>query len=457
MKTIEKKKKTTNGLLAVFLLCILTCLVHCKNDEDNGRPINPPNPNIPTEITSYYPDSGGVATKIILHGMNFGTDTSYLKVTVNDKKAAIIGTDGEAIYAIVPARADTGNVKLYVGKGENKQVFTYDKEFKYFFRENITTLAGQNGIEGTLDGSATTIATLRRPWFVALDDDGVLFFIDEGRGVNADGGLRKYSSIQNTVETIMRNSSGPMQSPTALAFNQSQDTLFLLNSLFDDNKMTTKATVAYLTRNEGFSVVKPYAIEPTQHARATALAVHPKTGDVYFNSQKTGYIYQYNKINEENEPLFMINAATDTELKMNFNMDGSILYIMVKNKHCIYRSFYNESTKKLSDPELWVGKWDTRGFENGMGDAARFNEPAQGTCDEYGNVFVADKKNHCIRKIDVDGNVTTYAGTPEESGYKDGMPLESQFKDPECVTRGPDGGLYVADRGNHLLRKIMVE
>lgn len=457
MKTKEKKKKTLVGVWSVFLLCILVHFVSCKPEVENGRVIAPPDPNRETTITSYYPDSGGVATKIILRGTNFGTDTSYLKVTVNEKKAAIIGVDGEALCAIVPARADTGLVQIFVGKGDNQKVFTYDNEFKYFFMENVTTVAGQNGQKGTADGNAATVALLQRPWFITFDSDGTLYFIDEGRGLESNGGLRKYSATYNSVETIMRNSSGPMQSPTALAFSLAQDTLFLLNSLWNENSMNTKATVAYLTRNEGFSVIKPYATEPVDNARATALAVHPKTGDVYFNSQNTGYIYRFDKVEGKNVGLFMVNEAKDTELKMNFSMDGNTLYIMVKNKHCIFRSIWNESTNQFSTPELWVGTWDASGCVNAMGHAARFNEPAQGTCDEYGNVYVADKKNHCIRKIDKTGLVSTYAGVAGTSGYKDGLPLESLFNQPECVTRAPDGGLYVADRDNHLLRKIMVE
>lgn len=90
--------------------------ISCVNDKDSGRPILPPDPNITTAITNYYPDSGGVATKLIIHGTNFGTDTSYIKVSVNGKNARVISSDGEAIYAIVPSRAGSGKVKVFIGK-----------------------------------------------------------------------------------------------------------------------------------------------------------------------------------------------------------------------------------------------------------------------------------------------------------------------------------------------------
>lgn len=66
--------------------------------------------NAPTVFESFSPDSGGVKTQLIIRGQNFGTDTAYLKVTVNNKRAAIVGVADDVIYAIVPARADTGYV-----------------------------------------------------------------------------------------------------------------------------------------------------------------------------------------------------------------------------------------------------------------------------------------------------------------------------------------------------------
>lgn len=62
------------------------------------------------------------------------------------------------------------------------------------------------------------------PWFALADKDGALFFIDEGRGQNKNGALRR--AQEGWVETLVQNSSGPFQSPTCLAFNPSR-TLFI--------------------------------------------------------------------------------------------------------------------------------------------------------------------------------------------------------------------------------------
>jgi len=454
MKKNEKRKhKTLRGVFVLPLMFILICFVNCKSDGvDIGRVVTPPDLTKSSTIKSYFPDSGGVATKLILYGTNFGSDTSYLKVSINGKNAKIIGAADTVLYAIVPCRADTGLVEVMIGKGANVDTFAYTNPFKYQFKRNVTTVFGQKGQVQVLSGAYADVC-LQRPWFVTFDNEGTMFFIDEGRGTNNNGALRK--AYGGVVSTLIQNSSGPFQSPTCLAFNLAQDTLFMLNSLWITDNMSTTATVTSFTRATNFSICKQY-ININQTSKATALAIHPKTGDIFFNSQVDGYIYKYDKSTQLPVEQFQVNG-TDTELKMVFSLDGKTLYIMVKNKHCIYKADYNAETGTVENPVLWAGQWNASGFLNATGKLALFNTPGQGAVDSDGNLYVPDKKNHCIRKITKAGLVSTYAGIPQTSGYADGDPSTSLFNEPECVSFSPDGGLYVTDRSNSLMRKIMVE
>ena len=143
---------------------------------------------------------------------------------------------------------------------------------------------------------------------------------------------------------------------------------------------------------------------------------------------------------------------------MAFDPKGEYLYMMVQNKHCIYRAKFNNASHAVENPELFAGQWNVSGYLDGIGATSKFNEPGQGTFDEDGNLYIPDKSNHCIRKIAPNGMVTTFAGKAGESGYKDGAPLESKFNQPECIMYNPaDRGWYVADRENSLIRKILVE
>jgi len=89
---------------------------------------------------------------------------------------------------------------------------------------------------------------------------------------------------------------------------------------------------------------------------------------------------------------------------------------------------------------------------------AAFNGPAGVALDAKGNLFVADQNNNMIRKITPTGGVSLVAGTTT-AGYLN-ITVDSAkaswgaFKQPCAITEGPDGNLYVADRGNNAIRMI---
>jgi sugar lactone lactonase YvrE len=92
------------------------------------------------------------------------------------------------------------------------------------------------------------------------------------------------------------------------------------------------------------------------------------------------------------------------------------------------------------------------GDTDGPGHAARFDRPTGLAIDAGGVVYVADTGNHRIRKILSNGQTTTLAGGA--AGYADGPTQTARFNAPCGVTVAPDGAIYVADTGNHCLRKI---
>ena len=69
------------------------------------------------------------------------------------------------------------------------------------------------------------------------------------------------------------------------------------------------------------------------------------------------------------------------------------------------------------------------GFRDGQGAVARFNAPSGIVLDELGNLYVADTGNHAIRKVTPDGAVTTLAGTGQP-GFRDGPGTQAQFDGP---------------------------
>lgn len=101
-----------------------------------------------------------------------------------------------------------------------------------------------------------------------------------------------------------------------------------------------------------------------------------------------------------------------------------------------------------------AGQPGTSGYTNGTGIGAMFNSPIGIALDKSGNIYVADSGNHIIRKVTSGGVVTTFAGTPEVWGSVDGTGLAAQFNCPAGVAVDAQGNVFVTDSDNHCIRKI---
>jgi sugar lactone lactonase YvrE len=95
----------------------------------------------------------------------------------------------------------------------------------------------------------------------------------------------------------------------------------------------------------------------------------------------------------------------------------------------------------------------TSGFADGPGTTARFSSPNGVAVDGAGNLYVADRDNHRIRKITPGGDVTTLAGDGT-GAYLDGLSTAARFQWPRSVTVDGAGNVYVADTLNYRIRKI---
>jgi sugar lactone lactonase YvrE len=94
------------------------------------------------------------------------------------------------------------------------------------------------------------------------------------------------------------------------------------------------------------------------------------------------------------------------------------------------------------------------GSADGVGTAARFNGPAGVAVDGAGTIYVADTGNHTIRTITPAGVVSTLAGLAGQSGGTDGTGAAARFNGPAGIAVDLTGTVYVADTGNHTIRRI---
>jgi sugar lactone lactonase YvrE len=103
---------------------------------------------------------------------------------------------------------------------------------------------------------------------------------------------------------------------------------------------------------------------------------------------------------------------------------------------------------------LLAGTGGGPGSSDGTSTNARFTRPMGVVVDSSGNLFVADMGNHAIRKVTPSGDVTTFAGAAEQSANIDGVGKDARFGGPTGIAIDAADNLYVTDAVFGNVRKI---
>lgn len=86
---------------------------------------------------------------------------------------------------------------------------------------------------------------------------------------------------------------------------------------------------------------------------------------------------------------------------------------------------------------------------------ATLQEPVGIAMDLEGNLFFADRDNHAVRRIGLDGMITTVAGTGTPGYSGDGGPaVSAQLERPQDVAVDADGNVYITDAVNNRIRRV---
>ena len=123
----------------------------------------------------------------------------------------------------------------------------------------------------------------------------------------------------------------------------------------------------------------------------------------------------------------------------------------------VYISEVSDTIRKITPAGVvstLAGMTDQEGSADGTGGAARFDAPQGLAADAQGNVYVADSFNCTIRKITPAGVVTTLAGTVGVASFRDGVGTQARFDEPQDVAVDSLGNVFVADTFNHRIRII---
>lgn len=123
----------------------------------------------------------------------------------------------------------------------------------------------------------------------------------------------------------------------------------------------------------------------------------------------------------------------------------------------VYIAETSRNTIRMATPgggsETFTGSPGLEGGEDGRRNSALFRQPAGLATDGAGNLYVADTGNHTIRKSTPEGVVTTLAGVAGDKGFADGAGTAARFNAPKNIAIDRAGNLYVTDN-NKAVRKI---
>lgn len=131
-----------------------------------------------------------------------------------------------------------------------------------------------------------------------------------------------------------------------------------------------------------------------------------------------------------------------------------------KNDNVFFTDASNSVVRKINASGLIyrvAGMTGSQGYtgDGGKADTARFRLPQGIAVDRIGNIYIADAGNHAIRKIDTGGFISTIAGTGVAGYFGDGgLATFAQLDSPYSVTVDKRGMVYINDFNNNVIRMV---
>jgi len=117
--------------------------------------------------------------------------------------------------------------------------------------------------------------------------------------------------------------------------------------------------------------------------------------------------------------------------------------------------FFANIALKAQQISLFAGTPNSSGYTNGNTlSNTKFNLPWGLAIDTLGNIWVSEIGGHTIRMITPSGYIYARAGQYGNNGFFNASGITSKFDNPKGIAIGPDNSIYVADAGNHVIRKI---
>lgn len=447
----------TKFLFMIFLSLLIACDSSNSDDESNVYD-RPHDPNKSVIVESIGPKNGGLGTKVVVSGSNFGNDKEKISLFFNDKEALILRVQDNAIYALVPKQPGKySTIKVVIDEKEN---VLENLKFQYYTKAVVTTVAGvwPKSTNPPVDGPALD-ATFFRPAKIAVDDIGNVLVADDQSGAR----MRLISTSENKMTTVLN-----MSVPWSTTFNEQ----FTQNYVMERN--TGARPILFYSLSKASNYINSDIFYDQKDEKGnyifgayTACALGADDTYVYMMTERGE---RFVRVHQQTRKVELIgqNIPTGQYSHMTYNSIDKKMYLSLEASGRIMRFDPKFVPEGRTTP--WI-TWDDMEWIVGTGLVSSTSKEGPGReaqlgtlcglgSDHEGNVYICDQKFHCVWKIDPLLNCTIFAGPPAGvavSGYRDGKPEEALFNRPYDITATFDGLIYVADTYNYVVRCISIQ
>lgn len=326
---------------------------------------------------------------------------------------------------------------------------------------DVTTLAGEPGVPGTSDGVGSA-AHFRLPGGVALGSDGAVFVADTGnytvRRIDPDGTVTTLAGQAGSVGTT----DGTGDAARFRTFYQlvmaADGHLYVADTgNHAIRRVTTAGEVTTLAGQPGLSGLADGTGASARFNYPTGIA-NAGSDSLYIADSSNNRIRQVTLAGVVTTVAGggSASGAVDGDpASARFNYPFAVA--VAADGTAYVSDVLNQVIRRIAPGgtvSTLAGLALTSGSADGTGNAARFSNPAGLAIDPAGGVWVSDVYNHALRHVSDAGVVTTPVALAPQPGAVNASGALARFNTPGAVAAGPDGAIYVADTGNHVIRKV---
>jgi sugar lactone lactonase YvrE len=321
----------------------------------------------------------------------------------------------------------------------------------------VTTYAGQVGVYGFSNGNGTA-AEFEDPFYIAANAGGTVYVSDVAadliKVIAPGGAVTTFAGTPFSGFLDGTGSAAQFQLPGQIAVDSSGN-VYVADVV---NNTIRKITPAGVT---------------------TTLAGTPgNSGSADGTGSNASFYNPTSVVVDSNNNVFVADSTNDTIRKITpggvvstfagtakqggstnspalFNNPAGLA--IDSNNNLYVSEAGNYDIRKITSGGVvstFAGNPGTVGSADGTGSSASFGGPDGMACDSSGNLFVADFGSDTIRKITPAGVVTTFVGTVSSPGAVDGTGTSAVLWSPAALAIDSHNNIFVADRGNDLIRMI---